>query len=448
MEGNDNKSKPVIGRGVSQSYTYIALLLLFCFGVLLSVFLFNNSRDLENNRIEFEFMESAKNRVSAFNKLIADYLHELEALDAFYSASNVVTRSDFHVFTSKLMTHYRGTQALEWIPRVSYSELPDYEAAARKEGFSDFRVSEHNDQGMLVKAGDRQEYFPVYYVEPLKGNENALGFDLASNSERLKGLNKARNTGLPSATSRIRLVQDKEGGFSILIFNPVYLENISTSLGDAMEERFRGFVLGVFKIRDLMEETMASFTPAGMDIYLYDDSAAENARFLYFYSSPTRDIPAEPDSLIPERIHGLQYTDTINVADRKWSVLIIPTTDYIASRRAWLLWATLAGGIVFSGVVTGYISLILARIKRARQYGAEREIMVRDLKATLSQVKTLSGMLPICASCKKIRDDKGYWNQVADYISEHTNVEFSHGICPECSKSLYPKYHKIDEENA
>lgn len=60
------------------------------------------------------------------------------------------------------------------------------------------------------------------------------------------------------------------------------------------------------------------------------------------------------------------------------------------------------------------------------------------LEAALQQVKTLQGMLPICASCKKIRDDAGYWHQVESYISQHAAIEFSHSICPECRTRLYP----------
>ncbi len=63
-----------------------------------------------------------------------------------------------------------------------------------------------------------------------------------------------------------------------------------------------------------------------------------------------------------------------------------------------------------------------------------------NLEAALSEIKTLSGMLPICSHCKKIRDDKGYWSQVESYIREHTDAEFSHGICPECMKKHYPEY--------
>lgn len=62
----------------------------------------------------------------------------------------------------------------------------------------------------------------------------------------------------------------------------------------------------------------------------------------------------------------------------------------------------------------------------------------QELQLTLSEVKALQGFLPICASCKKIRDDKGYWNHIEKYISDHSDVQFSHGICPECAKKLYP----------
>lgn len=59
----------------------------------------------------------------------------------------------------------------------------------------------------------------------------------------------------------------------------------------------------------------------------------------------------------------------------------------------------------------------------------------------LMEVKTLSGLLPICASCKKIRDDRGYWNQIEKYVQEHSDATFSHGICPDCAKKLYPEFH-------
>ena len=68
----------------------------------------------------------------------------------------------------------------------------------------------------------------------------------------------------------------------------------------------------------------------------------------------------------------------------------------------------------------------------------EREKLISDLEKALTKVKLLSGLLPICASCKNIRDDKGYWNQIESYIRDHSEAEFSHSICPDCAKRLYP----------
>jgi hypothetical protein len=70
----------------------------------------------------------------------------------------------------------------------------------------------------------------------------------------------------------------------------------------------------------------------------------------------------------------------------------------------------------------------------------EREKIISDLQDALRKVKALSGLLPICASCKKIRDDKGYWNQIESYIREHSEADFSHGLCPECLQRLYPEF--------
>ena len=75
----------------------------------------------------------------------------------------------------------------------------------------------------------------------------------------------------------------------------------------------------------------------------------------------------------------------------------------------------------------------------------EREKLIKELKNVLDQVKQLSGMLPICASCKMIRDDKGYWSQIESYIRDHSEAEFSHSICPECAKKLYPDVKIYDD---
>ena len=86
-------------------------------------------------------------------------------------------------------------------------------------------------------------------------------------------------------------------------------------------------------------------------------------------------------------------------------------------------------------------------ITKIIQLEKERERIIKDLKQALGKVRTLSGLLPICSNCKKIRDDKGYWNQIEEYIKKYSEAEFSHGLCPDCAQALYADYYGSESKN-
>lgn len=91
------------------------------------------------------------------------------------------------------------------------------------------------------------------------------------------------------------------------------------------------------------------------------------------------------------------------------------------------------------------IQVIVRDVTERKQNEEKLKQLVRKLRETLRKVKLLSGFLPICASCKKIRDDKGYWEQMEIYIRDRSEAEFSHSICPECAEKLYPQLYKKNE---
>ena len=91
-----------------------------------------------------------------------------------------------------------------------------------------------------------------------------------------------------------------------------------------------------------------------------------------------------------------------------------------------------------------YTRAIFHDITARKQAEADMERLIAELQKSLTEVKTLSGLLPICSWCKKIRDDKGYWNQLESYISQHSGVDFSHGVCPDCLRKHYPEL--LEEE--
>ena len=83
--------------------------------------------------------------------------------------------------------------------------------------------------------------------------------------------------------------------------------------------------------------------------------------------------------------------------------------------------------------------LIDCQSEEIKQQNEKNEALIAKLRHALEEVKTLSGFIPICSVCKKIRDDSGYWNQIEEYISTHSEAQFSHGICPECMQKMYPE---------
>lgn len=92
---------------------------------------------------------------------------------------------------------------------------------------------------------------------------------------------------------------------------------------------------------------------------------------------------------------------------------------------------------------------VLARVKtHLRLYALQEQLTkrVRELEEALAQIKILRGLLPMCANCKKVRDDQGYWQDVELYIRDHADVDISHGICPDCFRELYPDFADIVDE--
>ena len=100
------------------------------------------------------------------------------------------------------------------------------------------------------------------------------------------------------------------------------------------------------------------------------------------------------------------------------------------------LWLLGCAGLLVGGRKLGQ------QLKAREQVEAERERLISELQEALAQVRTLSGLVPICAACKKIRDDRGFWHQVEQYVTEHSAATFTHGICPDCAKVYFPDMHE------
>ncbi len=416
-------SKNAIGFSSLGTRLLVPILLTLIIGLALSIGAFFFGRNLEYYKTKANFQQTAKLRAAHLAKDIESKLHTLIAISSFYAASKEVDRLEFRTFVEPYLSIHPGIQALEWVPRVPDDQRAVYEKAAQQDGLPDFQINERKSQGVMERAEEREEYFPVYFVEPLKGNEASVGFDLASNPTRLKALNRSRDTGKMSSTARITLVQETGKQFGFLVFQPVYAQGVSLETVRDRRERLKGFALGVFRIDDIMKRSLDHLGLTDIDMRLYDLDAPEGKRFFHAYHSHQASEVSHQISKKVEDSTGLQYVKTIDVAGRMWKILCQATPAFVSSGKTWLPWGVLAGGLLITFLLTFHLLSLTKRniliSKAYRELEAEideRKQAEEALKQNRDQFESiLSNIECITYRCALDKD----WTMT--YLSSHVD---------------------------
>ena len=329
-------------------------------GVLLSSWGFDFLRGREQQVLEADFRSMAHDQVVTIEREIHTNLEVLESLRAFYSMVPAAEFTEFTSFVEPLLARHRTIQALEWIPRVSLEQRGTYESRARRR-YPNFEITEREEQGLMVAARTRNEYFPVYHVAPYEGNEAALGFDLASNETRLQALDSARATGLPTATAKITLVQEDASQFGFLVFSPLYKGGEGSAF-------LYGFVLAVYRIDDMIEESLSYLSDQPLLVRI-EDRPLDNPGDLLFG-------PLEP----PIAAGGLSYEADIAVANRMWTVRCIATAELVAAYQSTQSWFFLMAALLFTAAAAGFVGVSRNREGRVAELVLARTRELSDSK--------------------------------------------------------------------
>ncbi len=327
----------------------IPIIIILGAGIILSVLISILVQRLEFKDLRNEFNLDTENYSVALEKSIQGNLNSLHAIEGLYSSSPNVTRARFHAFVKNILPRCNGIHALRWIPRVAGVERKKYEAAAIKDGYSKYRFTELNSQKQLVTAGKREEYFPVYFAESAGGNDAALGLDIAAHPAGRASLEKARDAAAMVATRRITLFLEADRQFAFLAVQPIYR---NASPHDTLEERRKnllGYAMGVFRFGDMVNAALKGINLTGIELSLFDESATPERRMLY--SNVRQNNSASK---------VLNFTRTLNIADRRWTVKFHSTPEYLSTHKTHYSWAVLAAGLFF----TSFLALYVLKMKR------------------------------------------------------------------------------------
>jgi two-component sensor histidine kinase len=348
-----------------------AVAILAVAGVGLTSAGFFATRAVERHSVTSEFNRLADDRLATVRRTMADYLQSLLAISAFYDASMEVERNEFTAFTSLLLAWNSGIQALEWVPRVEHERRTAIEQAAHYAGLDGFRISDRDANGDLVPSPARAEYFPVYFVEPFAGNEQALGFDLSSDPIRLSALNRARDTGQMAVTARVRLVQETGDQFAALVFLPKYRKDASPRTEAERREALAGFVVGAFRLGEMLTTTLESRDAEGIEVWLKDVSAPQEQQLLAARLAPRSESAQQPEQVPPDDASSPLYRAArLPIGEQEWEAACTAAPDFMRANARVGAWWVFGGGLVLTSLLCGYVVLLVGRTEELRQANA------------------------------------------------------------------------------
>jgi len=352
---------------------YLTLVSVFLAGIALSVILFTVARGWERQRLEQQFYSLSSDRADAINKELEDILETLSSVSSLYLASQSVERDEFHKFVKGVVTFHPDILSVDWIPRVPGSKRLEFEDMAHKEGYPDFQITGLNNSGKLVKNFQHEEYFPIYYTEPFKENKILFGFDVASDPIRKKAMDEAQDKETFSATSRIKLIRNIPNDFGCRIFLPIYRNDMPHDTPENRKQNLTGFVSALFAIGNTIETSLKGLAPRAIDIYLYDENAAEGQRFLYFHPSRSRKHPLRLiDTEKMNRDDEFSWSTTLDATGKRWKLICRPSPEFFTSNKFWQSWVILIAGILLTCVLTVYLHEVWSRTKKIERLVNER----------------------------------------------------------------------------
>jgi signal transduction histidine kinase len=313
-------------------------------------------------RDELRFRATAEEIRHLILTRIDTYVEVLRATAALFSASETVTEREFQRFVGHLrLDRYPGIQGI---------------------GFA-MRVSEADGSIPVWPAGERDEYTSVLYLEPRNDrNQRAIGYDMFSDPVRRAAMERARDTGEPTASGKVRLVQefgeeDSQAGF--LIYVPVY--RIGSEPGTVEERRAAlvGYVYSPFRTDDLLHGILGPGDPP-LAFTAYDGPGPDPGARMHVSAAP---------AAAPSPHENMENTYTIDMAGRPWTLVFTGQRHFDGSSPIWLAPLTLAGGLLVSLALFAIVASQYRARESAEEHAAELRSSEELLRASESRLRRL-----------------------------------------------------------
>jgi signal transduction histidine kinase/ActR/RegA family two-component response regulator len=322
----------------------------------------------EAERVGVAFRSQAQNLATVLRTDIEAQNEGLHSVQSLFQVSRHVDPQQFRTFVEPFFQRHRGLRALSWIAHVPRDQRRGFEQTLRESGRPGFRILERDAKGALVEAADRDEYAPVVYIEPLAGNESAIGFDLESDADRRDALAEARVTGALATTGPLRLVQETGHQRGVLVAAPIFDSERPDALSPGRRPSLKGYGTAVIRVGDMLAGVLRGYEDSGIEVSLFDVTKPGSDQLLGRFPEGANDGAERPRGA-----GRVTWRTEFEMNGRRWALSFAPSRP-IKLEHPWQAWAVLVGGLFNSALLGAFLLIVTGRAATIEALVVERTI--------------------------------------------------------------------------
>ena len=347
-------------------------------GVLLSVAAWRIALHYEQRVAVAMFQVDAKERSLLIRKELETIASALEDLASMYAVTNIVTGEQFTRFVAPILARNPALGAMSWNPVIAHDERAAHEAALRDAGLAAYRIVQRSPQGDIETAAPRDEYIVVGAIEPLQGNETALGFDVASEETRRSALERARDTASLAIAAPIALVQSRQEYRSALGFLPRYRSGSPFATVAERRANLEGFFVAVVDIPELIAAALSNLSAEGIELEILATAPGSAPTELFSSTSVIAGDDAT-QAAGPGRANGLHHATSFPWGGQRLDLRFAADDAYLAAGKTWVPWGVLLAMLAVTFLTAAMVFLLRGRAVRIAREVADR---TRELQAS------------------------------------------------------------------
>lgn len=362
------------------------ILIFAVMGVLLSGF----SAWTLSNRDKSHIISRLETIVEARSELLRHgvdiRLRSLRPLTGAFAVDGSLDQETFKAFLRKALPRISGLRRVNWLPRIGDAERIRFEQAARVAGQVGFQIMDWDPNGRPVIAPERSEYFPVVFSVAGNGadesvNGGTIGIDFWSNSRTRNLMIRARDSGLPVASSIDTAETGGEIGPEILVFQPIYRSWETPASIEDRRKTLIGFAVGQIDVHVMFEAAiLGNSAPARLDMYYFKPGSRRSTAPIYIFESRLRKEPFAPVETQHIRA-GLHWETSLNIGGQSWSVVFRRSQNGLPLLETRSAWAVLTCGLIVTLLITAFMLV-------AQRRNREIERLIDEISKTNSNMKS------------------------------------------------------------